>query len=167
MALKKDLILENGIVLTYHRVVSVTNITNQKSIIEVASYLNSDQRQREKDWYMSNSKDNMNVYINATYFSKEYDKELNVDNAYEYLKTLDEFKDAEDVFEEIAPEEPIEIEEDIVLEEIPEVEDTIPEEIIENTEEIPEEIIENTEEIPEESTNSEELIETEEVKEEK
>ena len=38
----------------------------------------------------------MNVFIDTKFYSKEYDKNLNVDNAYDYLKTLDEFKDAED-----------------------------------------------------------------------
>lgn len=105
MALQKNITLDNGIVLTYHRVVSVNNITNQKSVIEVASYINQEQRNKEKEWYKSDSKDSMNVYIYANYCEKEYDKNLNVDNAYEYLKTLEVFKDAEDIFEESIPEE--------------------------------------------------------------
>jgi hypothetical protein len=39
----------------------------------------------------------MNVYIHTKYFSKEYDENLNVINAYDYLKTLDEFKDSIDL----------------------------------------------------------------------
>ena len=39
----------------------------------------------------------MNVFINTNFYSKEYEKELNVDNAYDYLKTLDEFVGSEDV----------------------------------------------------------------------
>jgi len=96
MALKKNITLDNGIVLDYHRIVSVNNITNQNSIIEVASYINEEQRNKEKEWYETNSQEDMNVFINARYYSKEYDKELNVDNAYDYLKTLEEFKDAKD-----------------------------------------------------------------------
>ena len=38
----------------------------------------------------------IDVYINTKYYITEYDKELNVDTAYDYLKTLEEFKDAED-----------------------------------------------------------------------
>ena len=100
MALKKNITLDNGIVLNYHRVVSVNNITNQNSIIEVASYIDEEQRNKEKEWYESIVKNDMKVFIYTSFYSKEYDKNLNVDNAYEYLKTLDEFKDAEDVFEE-------------------------------------------------------------------
>jgi hypothetical protein len=97
MAIKKDLTLDNGIVLNYHRVVSVNNITNQQSIIEVASYINEEQRNKEKEWYETKSQNDMNVFINTSFYSKEYEKELNVDAAYEYLKTLVEFKDAEDI----------------------------------------------------------------------
>lgn len=97
MALKKDITLNNGIVLNYHRVVSVNNITNQTSIIEVASYINEEQRNKEKEWYETKSQEDMNVLIETKYYSKDYDKNLNVDNAYDYLKTLDEFKDAEDI----------------------------------------------------------------------
>ena len=97
MALKKNVVLDNGITLNYHRVVSVNNITNQTSIIEVASYINEEQRNKEKAWYETNSQEDMNVFINTKYYSKEYDKNLNVDNAYEYLKTLTEFEDAENI----------------------------------------------------------------------
>lgn len=97
MALKKDITLDNGIVLQYHRVVSVNTITNVQSIIEVASYVNEDQRNREVDWYKSNSQNGMNVYINTNFYFTDYDKNLNVDNAYEYLKTLDVFEGSEDV----------------------------------------------------------------------
>lgn len=112
MALKKDKVLNNGIVLTYHRVVSVNSIINQTSLIEVGSYLNKEQREKEREWYASGGVDDLNVYISTAYYYKDYDKNLNVDNAYEYLKTLDEFKDAEDIFEEpvieeVVPEEQI------------------------------------------------------------
>ena len=100
MAIQKDMILDNGIALNYHRVVSVNNVTNQISIIEVAFYINEEQRNKEKQWYETKSQSDMNVFIHTKYYSKEYDESLNVVNAYEYLKTLDEFKDAEDIFEE-------------------------------------------------------------------
>jgi len=126
MALKKDKVLENGITLTYHRVVSVNNITNVQSMIEVGSYLNKEQREKEREWYASGGQDRLNVYIGTTYYTKDYDKNLNVDNAYEYLKTLEDFADAEDVFEEPVieeatpeeelPEEPIQEETEVVEE---------------------------------------------------
>ena len=48
MALSKNIELNNGITVNYHRVVSVNNITNQASIIEIGSYTSSEKRQEEK-----------------------------------------------------------------------------------------------------------------------
>lgn len=96
MALQKDIALDNGIVLNYHRVICITNITNQNTIIEVASYVNEEQRLKEQQWYENEDRGDMNVFINTSVHSKAYDKDLNVDKAYEYLKTLDKFEDAED-----------------------------------------------------------------------
>ena len=87
--------------------------------------LNKEQREKEREWYNSGSADRLNVYIGTKYYIKDYDKELNVDNAYEYLKTLDDFADAEDVFEEPVEEEIIP--EETVPEESTEVEENIEE----------------------------------------
>ena len=45
MAIIKNIELENGVVVNYHRVVSVDNITNISSIIEVASYTDKKSKQ--------------------------------------------------------------------------------------------------------------------------
>ena len=112
MALLKEKELESGIILNYHRVVSVNNITNQSSNIEVASYTNENQRKKEQKYQELQKKNSLgeeltdeekaelekgiNVFIDTTYYTTEYNKELNVDTAYDYLKTLYEFKNAED-----------------------------------------------------------------------
>ena len=49
MALDKTIVLNNGITVNYHRIVSINNITNNQSIIEVASYTSSEKRQEEKE----------------------------------------------------------------------------------------------------------------------
>lgn len=36
----------------------------------------------------------MNVFIDTKYINKEYTENLTIKEAYEYLKTLDEFKNA-------------------------------------------------------------------------
>lgn len=126
MALKKDKVLKNGIVLTYHRVVSVNSITNMNSTIEVGSYLNKDEREKEREWYASSPKERLNVYISTTYYPTAYDKNLNVDSAYEYLKTLEDFADAEDVLEE-TPAEETDVEEETTPEETTEIEENIEE----------------------------------------
>lgn len=94
MALSKEIVLENGITVNYHRVVSVNNITNHASIIEVASYTSPEKREEEQTALTNNQP--MNVFISTQYLSKEYTQTLDVDAAYAYLKTLDKFAGAED-----------------------------------------------------------------------
>ena len=98
MAIKKDVELANGVVLTYHRVVRIQSIVNHSSLIEVQSYISKQKRLLEKATNYSS-----NVYIEATYYNIPYDPELNVVKAYEYIKSLPEFEGAEDVLEEGIP----------------------------------------------------------------
>ena len=96
MALKKEITLDNGIIVNYHRIVSLNKITNQANIIEVASYTSEEKRAEEQAYYSNEETDKeMNVFINTIYFNKEYDENETIENAYEYLKTTEEFKDAE------------------------------------------------------------------------
>jgi hypothetical protein len=98
MALQKEIELDNGVVVNYHRIVSINKITNSQTIIEVASYTNEDKRQEEIDYYNSTEEDkSMNVYIDTNYISIEYDENKNIEDYYEYLKTTEEYKDAENV----------------------------------------------------------------------
>lgn len=92
MALIKKIELENGVTTNYHRIVSVNNITNIETIIEVASYTSKEKREEEIEALENN--DEMNIFIENKYYNVTYDKDMNVDSAYDYLKTLDEFKDA-------------------------------------------------------------------------
>lgn len=94
MALKKQIELENGVVVNYHRIVSINKITNVSNIIEVASYTNHAKREEEKE-AIENSTE-MNVFINTQYINSEYDETSTIENTYEYLKTLEKFKDAKD-----------------------------------------------------------------------
>lgn len=89
MALIKEITLDNGITVNYHRIASVNNVTNQTSIIEIQSYTSKEKRLEEKE-KLSFEKP-MNVFINTEYLNKEYTQNLNVNSAYEYLKTLDKF----------------------------------------------------------------------------
>lgn len=94
MAIKKEIVLESGITVNYHRVVSVNNITNHASIIEIASYTNEEKRKEEQEALAN--KEAMNVFINTEYMNIDYVQDLNVNTAYEYLKTLDKFTGATD-----------------------------------------------------------------------
>ena len=100
MALKKEIELENGIVVNYHRIVSINKITNNCNIIEVASYTSEKQRDKEKEYYESTEEDKqINVFIETKCIQKEYAEGETIEECYKYLKTLDEFKYSEDVWE--------------------------------------------------------------------
>lgn len=97
MALKKEIILDNGIIVNYHRIVSINEMINNSIIIQVASYINEYERQKEINYYNSLDKDKkMNVFIESTIINKEYSENENIKDMYNYLKTIEKFKDAED-----------------------------------------------------------------------
>lgn len=97
MGLKKEIELGNGVIVNYHRIVSINKITNSSMIIEVASYTSEAKRQEEIDYYNSTEEDkSMNVFIDTTFIDKEYSENETIKDLYEYLKTTEKFKDAED-----------------------------------------------------------------------
>lgn len=95
MGLKKEITLSNGVRVNYHRIVSLNNITNVSTIIEVASYTSKDKREEEKK--AIENAEPMNIYIDTDYINKEYEEDFKIEQAYDYLKTLDKFKDSEDI----------------------------------------------------------------------
>ena len=113
MALNKEVTLDNGIVLNYHRIVSLNVITNITNIIEVASYVSEEQREKEQEYQGLQKKSaageeitkeeqeildkGINIYIETRYVNTNYDEKMSVKSAYEYLKTLPEFNTATDV----------------------------------------------------------------------
>lgn len=92
MAIIKEIELENGVKVNYHRVVSINKITNVQNIIEVASYTNKQKRKEEAQ----NQGEETNIFIYTTYLNTPYNEEINISNVYEYLKTLEQFKNAVD-----------------------------------------------------------------------
>lgn len=94
MALIKEIELENGIKVNYHRIVSVNNVTNHASIIEVASYTSKEKREQEKEAFEKGKF--IDAFKETKFIEKEYEEDLNVVSAYEYLKTLPEFSGCTD-----------------------------------------------------------------------
>lgn len=92
MALKKQIELENGIIVNYHRIVSINKITNKSIIIEVASYTSEAKRNEE----VEKDGQEMNVFIETTYLNKEYNETDTIEDLYNWLKTTDKFFEAED-----------------------------------------------------------------------
>ncbi len=92
MALKKEIQQENGIITSYHRVLSIDSVINSHTSISVLSYI--DEKSRKSEF------DGKRPYKTAITYSTEYVQNMTVEMAYEYLKKLEEFAGAEDVFEE-------------------------------------------------------------------
>lgn len=112
MALKKIIELENGVVLNYHRIVSLNKITNISNVIEVASYTNEKQRKKEEKYQeiqkkssegiVSLTEDEMkiletgiDVFIDTDTLSIPYNENMTIEKAYEYLKTTEKYENAE------------------------------------------------------------------------
>lgn len=99
MALKKKIELNNGVITNYHRIVSINKITNQTTVIEVASYISEDKRKEEAVAIQEGQKTGaavpMNVFIDTTFINKEYNEEDTIEDLYDYLKTTEKFQDAE------------------------------------------------------------------------
>lgn len=94
MALSKRIELENGVIVNYHRIVSINKITNNASIIEIASYSSREKREEEISKLQNNEE--MNIYINTIYIEVEYDESKKISDYYQYLKTTELFKNAKD-----------------------------------------------------------------------
>lgn len=89
MALKKEIIQEDGIATNYHRILYIQNAINECTSIAVMSYVETNARTRESE--------GMETYRQATTYTAPYTEDMTPEKAYEFLKTLEEFKDAEDV----------------------------------------------------------------------
>lgn len=112
MALIKEIVLDNGTILNYHRIVSLNKIVNKSNIIEIASYISKEKRQEEKKYQEVQEKNienkeltdyekkllnnGINVLIETKYISKNYDTKETIIDAYEYLKTLDDYSKSVD-----------------------------------------------------------------------
>lgn len=113
MALQKEIELDNGIVLNYHRITSLSKITNVLNNIEVNSYISESQRKKEKQYQEIQIKNaneeeltteeqellekGINVLVEADFINIPYDEEMTIESAYEYLKTTEKYKDSEDI----------------------------------------------------------------------
>lgn len=113
MALQKEIELENGVVLNYHRIVSLNKITNISNNIEVNSYTSEKQREKEKKYQELQKKSangeelteeeqqeldkGINILIEADFIETEYNPEMTIETAYEYLTTTEKYKNAENV----------------------------------------------------------------------
>lgn len=96
MALIKPIKQKNGVILNYHRIYDIKNVVNDKTYINIYSYLNEEERNKEKEKSEA-EKYVMDIYINISTESTEYNDALSIEQAYDYLKTLKNFEGSEDI----------------------------------------------------------------------
>ena len=94
MALIKTIEQDSGIVLKYHRIVSIHKITNNCTILEIASYTSKEKRLQEVR--QLENKEMVTVYIEGSFINVDYDEASTIKDWYEYLKTTDKYSGAED-----------------------------------------------------------------------
>lgn len=91
MALCKKIEQSDGVVTDYHRILFLQTTVNQQNSIAVVSYVSSDIREDEKKNSLSRP------YMRSKTYETDYDPDMTIEEAYKFLKTLPDFKDAEDV----------------------------------------------------------------------
>lgn len=95
MALLKQIELDSGIILNYHRIVAITKVTNHSTILEVAGYTSKEKRDQEISQLMNGEE--VTVYIDTSFMSADYDENTTIKDWYDYLKTTEKYLDSEDV----------------------------------------------------------------------
>lgn len=95
MALIKTIELENGVILNYHRIVTINKITNHATILEIAGY--TSQKKREQEIEQLENNEEVTAYIDTTFMSVDYDEESTIKDWYDYLKTTDKYIGATDI----------------------------------------------------------------------
>ena len=93
MALKKKIELPNGIHVEYHRIVYVNQITNKCNLIQVASYTSEQKRQEEEQ---ASDETIVDVFVEKDLLRTEYDPDMTIESAYDFLKSTDKYSGAED-----------------------------------------------------------------------
>ena len=95
MALYKEVELDNGIKLTYHRIRNINIETNVANWVEVTSYIDKDARLKEIASYADNGFQ-WNGYTETSMFEMPYDQMMTVDSCYADLKKMEKFSGCKD-----------------------------------------------------------------------
>ena len=94
MALLKQTELNSGIILNYHRIVTITKITNHSTVLEIAGYTSKEKRKQEIQQF--NDGEDITVYVHTTFISVDYDEKSSIKDWYDYLKTTEMYSGATD-----------------------------------------------------------------------
>lgn len=94
MALLKTIELDSGVVLNYHRIVAINKVTNHSTVLEIAGYTSKEKREQEIQ--QAANREEITAYIDTTFMSVDYDENTTIKDWYDYLKTTEKYKGAED-----------------------------------------------------------------------
>lgn len=93
MALLKTIKQPDGVTTNYHRILFVDSVINSHVSIVVLSYI--DEEGRENDSPESR------MYKVSTTYELDYEKNMTVERAYQYLKSLPDFEGAADILDDM------------------------------------------------------------------
>ncbi len=96
MALLLSIARPGSPALSYHRVASLTVITNEANLIEVASCVDEEGRRLQLAAKADGGSGKPPAYAETRYVVAPYDEGMSVTGAYAHLKSLPEFAGAED-----------------------------------------------------------------------
>jgi hypothetical protein len=91
MALQIAVRQDDGVVTNYHRILFLTQTVNRQNSIAVLSYVDDSSRTAERDGSVAQP------YQRSVTYETEYDPNMTIEAAYEYLRTLPEFEGAVDI----------------------------------------------------------------------
>lgn len=91
MALYKEVKQSDGVVTKYHRILYLTQTVNRQNSIAVLSYVDDEARTDERENIMSQP------YQKVVTYETNYDENMTIEKAYEYLKSHPQFEGAEDI----------------------------------------------------------------------
>lgn len=91
MALYKPITQDDGVVTNYHRILYIQSMINSHVSIVVLSYVSNESRATESASVIP--------YKHGVTYQTDYIENMTIAEAYSYLKTLDVFAGAEDIFE--------------------------------------------------------------------
>lgn len=90
MALKKEIRQEDGVITNYHRIFFIQCATNHHNSIAVMSYVDNESRKEEQ-------LNQLSPYRKTITYETAYDPSMDIEKAYEYLKTLPIFEGSENI----------------------------------------------------------------------
>ena len=91
MALRKEIRQDDGVVTNYHRIMYLMQTVNKQNSIAVVSYVDQVARTDEQNAVIGQP------YKQAVTYETDYDEDMTIEKAYEFLKTLPQFENAENV----------------------------------------------------------------------